>query len=103
MQAWAFKATHKSKAHLSGKPAMCPTVATPRGILRGLRLDGVYAFKSIQYTTRPFSFNRLRMPQSAAPWSGLRNALAFKTKSDPPSAVVDDSSAVWLAIWHDEH
>lgn len=60
---------------------MYPIVETRLGKVRGLRCDGVYAFKGIPYAGPPFGMNRLRPPQSAAPWRGVRDALSFGPKS----------------------
>ncbi|WP_041682006.1 carboxylesterase/lipase family protein [Cupriavidus sp. DF5525] len=60
---------------------MYPIVETRLGKVRGLRCDGVYAFKGIPYAALPFGMNRLRLPQSAAPWRGVRDALSFGPKS----------------------
>lgn len=57
-------------------------VQTSRGAVRGSFADEVYAFKGIPYAASPSGSRRLRPPQPAKPWSGVRDALAFGPK--PP-------------------
>src|SRR5512139_401665 len=60
---------------------MKAVVKTRHGEVRGSIADGVNTFKSIPYAAPPFGANRLRPPQPVAPWSGVRDALAFGPKS----------------------
>jgi para-nitrobenzyl esterase len=48
-----------------------------QGEVRGNVIDGVNSFKGIPYAAPPFGANRLRPPQSVAPWIGVRDALNF--------------------------
>jgi para-nitrobenzyl esterase len=50
-------------------------VSTRQGRVRGTLHDGVVAFKGIPYAAPPFGLNRLRPPQPAESWSGVREAL----------------------------
>jgi para-nitrobenzyl esterase len=60
-------------------------VAIPQGRLRGSLIDGIASFKGIPYAAPPFGDNRFRPPQPAAPWNGVRDALAFgPTVPKPP-------------------
>jgi para-nitrobenzyl esterase len=62
-----------------------PIVATKHGAVRGLRAEGVFAFKGIPYAAAPFGPNRFRPPQPAASWDGVRDALAYgPTAPKPP-------------------
>ncbi|MGZ6389534.1 MAG: carboxylesterase/lipase family protein [Ktedonobacterales bacterium] len=54
-----------------------PVVKTQYGEVHGSVADGVRSFKGIPYAAPPFSANRFRAPQPVAPWSGVRDALAF--------------------------
>lgn len=56
---------------------MNTVVKTRYGEVRGSEADGVHSFKGIPYAAPPFGANRLRPPQPVAPWSGVRDALAF--------------------------
>jgi carboxylesterase type B len=62
-----------------------PVVKTRAGALRGANADGVHVFKGVPYAAPPIVANRLLPPQSVAPWSGVRDALAFgPTPPKPP-------------------
>ena len=60
---------------------MNAVVKTRSGEVRGSVADGVAAFKGILYAAPPFGANRLRPPQPAEPWSGVRDALSFGPKA----------------------
>src|SRR5262245_30628818 len=60
-------------------------VETRNGLVRGCIVDDVKTFKGIPYAAPPFGAHRFRPPQSAAPWSGVRDAIAFgPTPPKPP-------------------
>ena len=59
---------------------MNTVVKTQYGEVRGSVADGVHTFKGIPYASPPFGVNRLRPPQSVAPWSGVRDALTYGPK-----------------------
>jgi carboxylesterase type B len=59
-------------------------VTTQAGEVRGHLVDGVHAFKGIPYAAPPFGANRFRPPQPVAPWSGVRDAVAYGPKSFQP-------------------
>ncbi len=63
---------------------MHAVVNTRYGEVRGSVADGVHAFKGIPYAAPPFGPNRLRPPQPVAPWSGVRDALAYGPKAPQP-------------------
>jgi len=54
-----------------------PVVRLKDGAIRGTVASGVSAFLGIPYAAPPFGANRMRPPQSAAPWAGERDATAF--------------------------
>jgi carboxylesterase type B len=56
---------------------LSPVVKTRYGEVRGSVADGVDTFKGIPYAAPPFGTNRLRPPQPAGPWSGVRDALTY--------------------------
>ena len=60
---------------------MDAVVRTRRGAVRGSVAGGVCAFKGVPYAAPPFGANRLRPPRPVAPWSGLRDALAYGPKT----------------------
>src|SRR5687768_11870424 len=59
-------------------------VKTRSGEVRGSVADGVHAFKGIPYAAAPLGANRLRPPQPAAPWSGVRDALCYGPRPPMP-------------------
>jgi para-nitrobenzyl esterase len=54
-----------------------PVVRVADGALRGATADGVSAFKGVPFAAPPVGALRWREPQPVAPWSGVREALAF--------------------------
>jgi len=60
-------------------------IKTRHGDVRGRSVDGVHTFKGIPYAAPPVGANRLRPPQPVAPWSGMRDALAFGPKTFQPA------------------
>jgi carboxylesterase type B len=63
---------------------MITVVKTRQGEVRGNLADGVHTFKGIPYAAPPVGANRLRPPQPAEPWSGVRDARTYGPK--PPRA-----------------
>ena len=59
-------------------------VTTRQGKVRGRVADGVNVFKGIPYAAPPVGAHRLRLPQPVAPWSGVRDALAYGPKPPQP-------------------
>src|SRR5205807_404776 len=65
---------------------MDDVVATTGGKVRGTRLtEGVRAFRGIPFAAPPFGPLRLRAPEPARPWDGVREADGFGPV--PPQAV----------------
>ena len=63
---------------------MNAVVNTRPGKVRGSVADGVHTFKGIPYAAPPFGANRLRPPQTVAPWSGVQEALTYGPKAPQP-------------------
>lgn len=85
-------------------------VRTQHGAVRGAVVDGVSMFKGIPYAAPPFGTNRFQPPRPVAPWSGVRDALAFGPKSPQPGyppqvelllveSVVSGEDCLSLNVW----
>ncbi|MEZ5766058.1 MAG: carboxylesterase family protein [Xanthobacteraceae bacterium] len=63
-----------------------PLAQTRSGQVRGIVKDGISVFKGIPYAASTASANRFRAPQPVAPWSGVRDALAYPNMAPQPPA-----------------
>src|SRR5690349_11577912 len=54
-----------------------PTVATDKGPIRGLAIDGMKIFRGIPYAAPPVGDIRWRPPQEPARWNGVLDATRF--------------------------
>ncbi|MGR4866758.1 carboxylesterase/lipase family protein [Caulobacter sp. LARHSG274] len=90
---------------LASSPALAarpgPVVATAAGKVRGAGLGGVQVFKGLRYgaDTAPLRF---MPPQSAQPWTGVHDALAYgpacpQGKGEPGEALSED--CLFLNVW----
>lgn len=68
--------------------ALSPVVEIASGRLRGAVAGGIHAFKGIPYGAPTGGANRFRPPRPAAPWSGVRDALAYHGKAPQSPAQV---------------
>ena len=84
-----------------------PRVWVAGGELRGAVADGIAAFKGIPYAAAPVGPLRWRAPQPPAPWTGERDAAAFRAdclhEPDPgdaaPSAAPLSEDCLHLNVW----
>jgi len=82
-----------------------PVVALRSGRLRGIRSNGVAAFKRIPYAANPFNpETRFQAPQPVAPWQGIRDASAFgppppQPSRDPKAVLFGGADDLTLNIW----
>ncbi|HEY6201766.1 MAG TPA: carboxylesterase/lipase family protein [Candidatus Limnocylindria bacterium] len=76
--------------------ATSPLVSIRQGKVRGMLADGVRTFKGIPYAAPPFGANRLRAPQPAEPWTGVRDAFVDGRKPpQPPFPGTENAPAPW--------
>jgi para-nitrobenzyl esterase len=64
-------------AHPRAASARGLTVRVAGGLVRGVREDGILAWRGIPYAAPPVGALRFRAPQAAVPWSGIRDASRF--------------------------
>ena len=73
---------------------MGAVVRTVYGELRGIAVDGVYAFLGVPYAAPPSGANRLRPPRPVESWSGVRDATRFGAAPPqvaPPMGAADSA------------
>jgi para-nitrobenzyl esterase len=64
-----------------------PIVSTRQGKVRGHLTDGTAVFRGIPYAAAPVGANRLRAPQPAPPWDGVRDAIERGATAPAPPFV----------------
>ena len=63
------------------RPTSGATAETTAGRVRGIRIDGIHAFKGIPYAASTAGANRFMPPRKPQPWSGVREATALGHRS----------------------
>ncbi|BEL40139.1 carboxylesterase [Mycobacteroides abscessus subsp. abscessus] len=71
----------------SGSKTPTVRVTTPNGIVEGFVRGGVRRFRSIPYARPPIGLLRLRAPQPALPWEGVRDCTEFGAAAPSGAAI----------------
>jgi para-nitrobenzyl esterase len=66
-----------ASAAVSAAAPKSPTVATDKGPIRGVAIDGMEVFRGIPYAAPPVGDLRWRPPQEPASWTGVLDATQF--------------------------
>jgi para-nitrobenzyl esterase len=67
-------------------------VRTAAGTVRGAVNDGIHVFKGIHYGTSTAATNRFLPPRPVAPWTGVKDALAY----GPPCIQTNTDFSAWV-------
>src|SRR5579859_5133440 len=67
---------------------LSPVIEIASGKIRGAVAGGIHAFKGIPYGAPTGGKNRFLRPQQVTPWSGTRDALAYRGKAPQSPAQV---------------
>jgi para-nitrobenzyl esterase len=65
-----------------------PVVATDKGAVRGLSVDGTSAFRGLPYAAPPTGELRWRPPHAAGSWQGVRDATSYGASCPQAASVV---------------
>ena len=83
-----------------------PIATTEQGQLRGLAVDGGYAFRKIPFAQPPVGDLRWRTPEPVQPWTGVRDATAFSLPCAQPDlgwngvrATGSSEDCLYLNVW----
>lgn len=63
---------------------MSTEINTRSGAVRGSEANGRYTFKGVPFAAPPYGDNRLQPPQPVEPWSDVRDATVYGSKSPQP-------------------
>lgn len=88
-------------------PALKTTVAVSGGIIEGVNLEGVFAYKGIPFAAPPVGDLRWKSPQSVVPWEGIKKTdkfapgpmqdTAFGAMLGGPQEISED--CLYLNVW----
>jgi para-nitrobenzyl esterase len=82
-----------------GAEVMTVEAATSAGRVRGRWEGGVAVFRGIPFAAPPVGPNRFAAPQSATPWSGVRDAFRFGPPPPQPGRSTDGEDWLNLSLW----
>jgi para-nitrobenzyl esterase len=75
--------------------SQAPVASTGSGKVRGQIVDGISVFKGIPYAASTAGANRLRKPQPAEEWPGVRDALSYPSMAPQPDSPIRGLFASW--------
>ena len=89
-----------------GEPPDPELVETDRGTVRGFRDGALYSFRGIPYAAPPTGARRLRPPEPAAAWDGVRDATRFGSVCVQPNnftgsnwTFLGDEDCLTVNVW----
>jgi len=71
-------------------------VETISGRVRGLRTNGIYSFKGIHYGANTGGANRWLPPQAVAPWSGIKDSIAYGPRAPQNERPALEPHLAWI-------
>jgi para-nitrobenzyl esterase len=91
-------------SYAAGTDPMALVVNTKQGLLRGITVDSVCAWKGIAYATPPLGDLRFQAPQPPASWTGIKDASQFgpaspQSKRIAKAATKQSEDCLSLNIW----
>jgi para-nitrobenzyl esterase len=84
-------------ARASSRQEASPIVETASGRVSGLTTDGVHVFKGIPYGAPTSGVNRFMPPHKPAPWTGVRECVAYAGRS--PQAPAAPQRPELATVW----
>lgn len=80
------------------------TVATQKGMLRGMIEKGVYVWKGVRYAQPPINALRFKLPQPLPEWQGVCNATEYGNIAHQPKTRLSsigkmDEDCLFLNVW----
>jgi para-nitrobenzyl esterase len=88
----AFGAIGLKASSSAAPPVRSPVVRTESGVVRGVAMNGGFAFLGLPYAAPPTGNLRWRPPRAPADWSGIRSASSFGPSCPQPAPTAGPQS-----------